>query len=238
MASFGSFLGTALGTDPQAFQRGAENQLKLQALQRAEQDRLNLKNYAPNQMNLGVNLRDQPNLDSSQFGSDQLFIEPPKKVEPEVVQPIEVPKVEENVTEESTVGDDQVIIDNQETKTPETLVLPNFDADAVRCHDKKLIGFSEEFVGYLIPIKEFLFEKMYRHWKVNRLRFKASRVIQDLFNMFFERPDILPEDWGNAAKGLCEKERAQLICDYIAGMTDQYALMEYRKLTDNEVFMC
>ena len=114
----------------------------------------------------------------------------------------------------------------------------NFDADAVRCHDKKLIGFSEEFVGYLIPIKEFLFEKMYRHWKVNRLRFKASRVIQDLFNMFFERPDILPADWGNAAKGLCEKERAQLICDYIAGMTDQYALMEYRKLTDNEVFMC
>ena len=68
MASFGSFLGTALGTDPQAFQRGAENQLKLQALQRAEQDRLNLKNYAPNQMNLGVTLRDQPNLDSSQFG--------------------------------------------------------------------------------------------------------------------------------------------------------------------------
>ena len=141
MASFGSFLGTALGTDPQAFQRGAENQLKLQALQRAEQDRLNLKNYAPNQMNLGVNLREQPNLDSSQFGSDQLFIEPPKKVEPEVVKPIQVPKVEENVTEESTVGDDQVIIDNQETKTPETLVLPNFDADADR--DMSKIGVSK-----------------------------------------------------------------------------------------------
>ena len=125
MASFGSFLGTALGTDPQAFNRGAENQLKLQALQRAEQARLNLKDYAPNQMNLGVTLRDQPNLDSSQFGSDQLFIEPPKKVEPEVVKPIEVPKVEENVTEESTVGDDQVIIDNQETKTPETLASPS-----------------------------------------------------------------------------------------------------------------
>ena len=147
MASFGSFLGTALGTDPQAFQRGAENQLKLQALQRAEQDRLNLKNYAPNQMNLGVQLRDQPNLDSSQFGSDQLFIEPPKKVEPEVVKPIEVPKIETEGAdandgfEESIVGDDQTVIDNQETNTPETLVLPNFDADAES--DMSKIGVSK-----------------------------------------------------------------------------------------------
>ena len=142
MASFGSFLGTALGTDPQAFQRGAENQLKLQALQRAEQARLNLKNYAPNQMNLGVNLREQPNLDSSQFGSDQLFIEPPKVVdEKPKVETIEVPKVEESVTEESTVGDDQTIIDNQETNTPPTLVLPNFDADAES--DMSKIGVSK-----------------------------------------------------------------------------------------------
>ncbi len=139
MASFGSFLGTALGTDPQAFQRGAENQLKLQALQRAEQDRLNLKNYAPNQMNLGVQLRDQPNLDSSKFGSDQLFIEPPKKVEPEVVKPIEVPKIETEGAdandgfEESIVGDDQTVIDNKETTNlaPSLeLQLPNFNPDA------------------------------------------------------------------------------------------------------------
>ncbi len=142
MASFGSFLGTALGTDPQAFNRGAENQLKLQGLQRAEQARLNLKNYAPNQMNLGVNLRETPNLDSSQFGSDQLFIEPPKKVEEKPkVETIEVPKVEESATEESIVGDDQVVIDNKETNTPETLVLPNFDADADR--DMSKIGVSK-----------------------------------------------------------------------------------------------
>ena len=141
MASFGSFLGTALGTDPQAFNRGAENQLKLQALQRAEQDRLNLKNYAPNQMNLGVNLRETPNLDSSQFGSDQLFIEPPKKVEPEVKKTIEVPKVEESVTDESIVGDDQTVIDNKETNTPETLVLPNFDDTAES--DMSKIGVSK-----------------------------------------------------------------------------------------------
>ena len=146
MASFGSFLGTALGTDPQAFQRGAENQLKLQALQRAEQDRLNLKNYAPNQMNLGVQLRDQPNLDSSKFGSNQLFIEPPKIVEEKPkVETIEIPKVNTEGAdaasgadandgfETSIVGDDQTVIDNQETTNlgPSLeLQLPNFNPDA------------------------------------------------------------------------------------------------------------
>ena len=113
----------------------------------------------------------------------------------------------------------------------------SLDVEAVRSNDKKLIGFSEEFSMHLIQIRKFLFEKMYRHWKVNRLRFKASKVIQDLFLMFFEQPDILPEDWGARAKFSSETERAQLVSDYIAGMTDQYALMEYRKLTDNDVFM-
>ena len=113
----------------------------------------------------------------------------------------------------------------------------DLNADAVRSHPKQVIRFSESFSTQLSQIRAFLFERMYRHWKVNRLRFKASRVIQDLFLMFFEHPDIMPEDWGNSAKRLCETERARLICDYIAGMTDHYALMEYRKLTDNDVFM-
>ena len=113
----------------------------------------------------------------------------------------------------------------------------NLGPDAVRTHGQPVIGFSNEFLVQLNQIKKFLFEKMYRHWKVNRLRFKASKVIKDLFHIFFEQPDILPDDWGNSAKLLGETERARLICDYIAGMTDQYALMEYRKLTDSNVFM-
>ena len=135
MASFGSFLGTALGTDPQAFNRGAENQLKLQELQRAEQARLNLKNYAPNQMNLGVNLREQPNLDSSQFGSDQLFIEPPKKVDPEVVKPkiIEVPKVDTGGADanDGFVENEVSESDEKTDIAPSSkLVLPNYNPDA------------------------------------------------------------------------------------------------------------
>jgi len=149
MATFGSFLGTALGTDPQAFNRGAENQIKLQALQRAEQARLNLKNYAPDQMNLGVQLRDQPNLDSSGFGSEQLFIEPPKVVEEKPkVETIEVPKVIDNEGADASSAADandgfveNEVSESKETKAPETLVLPNFDADAES--DMSNIGVSK-----------------------------------------------------------------------------------------------
>ena len=110
-------------------------------------------------------------------------------------------------------------------------------SDSIRLHNEPVIGFSDNFLIELSKIREFLFERMYRHWKVNRLRFKASRVVKDLFLIFFEQPDILPEDWGLAAKLLDDTMRARLIADYIAGMTDQYALMEYQKLTDNNFLM-
>ena len=82
--------------------------------------------------------------------------------------------------------------------------------------------------------KNFLFERMYRHWRVNRLRYRSSKVISDLFQMFFEQPDMLPDEWGIQAKTANETNKGRLIGDYIAGMTDQYALMEYRKLTNDE----
>ena len=118
--------------------------------------------------------------------------------------------------------------------------LSNFaglSSDNIRFHHEPVIGFSIGFLEQLSQIREFLFERMYRHWKVNRLRFKASKVIKDLFGMFYEQPDILPEDWGIAAKLLDDTMKARLISDYIAGMTDKYALMEYRKLTDNNFLM-
>ena len=111
------------------------------------------------------------------------------------------------------------------------------NCESIRLHHKPLITFSDDFLIQLSTIREFLFNQMYRHWKVNRLRFKASRVVKDLFHMFFEQPEILPEDWGVTARLLDDTSRAQLISDYIAGMTDQYALLEYQKLTDNNFLM-
>ena len=117
------------------------------------------------------------------------------------------------------------------------VLFSRLDVNAVRKHNNWVVRFSNNFLPNLLQIKDFLYEKMYRHWKVNRLRFKASKIIQDLFFTFFKHPEILPDDWGKSVKALDEKERARLICDYIAGMTDQYAIMEYQKLTDDNLFM-
>ena len=111
------------------------------------------------------------------------------------------------------------------------------DVDAVKLHSGPLISFSDDFKIELSKIKEFLFERMYRHWKVNRLRFRASKIVKEMFEMFFEQPDMLPDDWGIATKGCSEVMKARIISDYIAGMTDQYALLEYRKLTNDEFFI-
>ena len=110
----------------------------------------------------------------------------------------------------------------------------NSNVDAVRCHTEAVVGFSAEFYSDLKKIKEFLFERMYRHWKVNRLRYRSSHVISELFRMFFEQSDMLPGDWGSLTKKANQTDRGRIIGDYIAGMTDQYALMEYRKLTNDD----
>ena len=81
-------------------------------------------------------------------------------------------------------------------------------------------------------IKEFLFARMYRHWRVNRMTAKARRVTHALFTMLHEDPSTLPDDW-RAMAGQGDPARAALIVtDYVAGMTDRFALDEYRRLTD------
>jgi len=79
-------------------------------------------------------------------------------------------------------------------------------------------------------LREFLHEKMYRHQRVNRTRVQAKRVLSDMFSLYMEDPRALPAEWADHAAGLDEAGRARLVCDYIAGMTDRYAIEEHRKL--------
>jgi dGTPase len=84
-----------------------------------------------------------------------------------------------------------------------------------------------------LDLKSFLFERMYRHFKVNRMTSKARRVVVDLFTLLLAEPECLPTEWrarAEAADG--DTPRARLVCDYVAGMTDRYALHEHRRLFD------
>ncbi len=103
------------------------------------------------------------------------------------------------------------------------------DADAVRDARRPVIGFSAGTAEANAAIKAFLVAHMYRHWRVNRMTSKARRLISELFGLFDADPALLPAEWQERAE---RGSTAATIADYIAGMTDRYALEEHRRLTD------
>jgi dGTPase len=104
-------------------------------------------------------------------------------------------------------------------------------ADEIRRLGRPVAGFSEEMRNHDGTLKRFLFERMYRHYRVNRMSSKARRVVRELFQLFLAEPECLPGEWRALAGGSAD-ERARLVADYLAGMTDRFALDEHRRLFD------
>ena len=91
---------------------------------------------------------------------------------------------------------------------------------------RSLIDFSAQCRVELQGLKDFLLSNLYRHFRVNRMGAKARRVVRELFQAFTEEPRLLPEDFYQQFS----REGARAVADYIAGMTDRYALREHRRL--------
>ena len=105
-------------------------------------------------------------------------------------------------------------------------------ADDVRGLDHPLIRFSEEMTKQEAEVKAFLFENMYRHDKLNKMTSKARRVVRDLFGLFRDEPERLPAEWRQKRDASDEETAGQVVADYVAGMTDRFALNEHRRLFD------
>lgn len=118
-----------------------------------------------------------------------------------------------------------------ETRRRAAMLKPQSAAD-VRALGQPLVGFSEEMAAADRAVKGFLFPRMYRHWRVNRMILKAKQVLQDLFTCFMDAPQVLPDDWRRQAEEADPVRRSRIIADYIAGMTDRYALEEHQRLFD------
>ena len=109
-------------------------------------------------------------------------------------------------------------------------------ADAVRDLDHALVAFSRPMLEDLSALREFLLNRMYRHWRVNRTRSQARRILAEMFQLFMAEPDVLPADIYAALDGGDEASRARKVCDYIAGMTDRFAIEEHRRLFQLEAW--
>lgn len=106
---------------------------------------------------------------------------------------------------------------------------PLHHPDDIRHLGKPLIAFHPDRFHELQTLKAFLFKHMWRHYKVNRMTSKARRAVKMLFDIFMDEPNLLPHDW--QAKLTGEKTQdARVIGDYVASMTDRYALLEYERI--------
>ncbi|ATC31480.1 deoxyguanosinetriphosphate triphosphohydrolase [Caulobacter vibrioides] len=109
-------------------------------------------------------------------------------------------------------------------------------ADEVRALDHALVAFSSDMAEDLARLRGFLYERMYRHWRVNRTRSQARRILGEMFSLFLREPEVLPTVWFAKSQNRDEAGRARVVCDYIAGMTDRFAIEEHRKLFHLDVW--
>ena len=105
-------------------------------------------------------------------------------------------------------------------------------AGDIRALKAPVVEFSDAMKKNDKELKEFLFNNMYRHYKLNRMTAKARRVVGDLFDLFLRDPACLPDEWSVLAGDPMSEQTARLVADYIAGMTDRFALDEHSRLFD------
>ncbi len=122
---------------------------------------------------------------------------------------------------------DDVLAETDKRMAEDRIVTP----DDVRGAKRQMVQFSKGVYDDLSRLRGFLFERMYKHYKLNRTRSYAKRTLNAMFHLFMEEPDTLPTEWFQL---VCSKDsetaRARVICDYIAGMTDSFAIDEHRRL--------
>lgn len=90
----------------------------------------------------------------------------------------------------------------------------------------QLVHFSTDIAAQNLKLKQFLRKNLYHHYKVNRMSAKAARIVRELFTAFFENTGLLPDEF----QAYAEIDKARAVADYIAGMTDRFAIREHRKL--------
>ena len=107
------------------------------------------------------------------------------------------------------------------------------DAAELRSLDRPMAAFSEAMAAHEKSLKAFLFEHMYRHPRVTAKQEAARRVLHELFGYYIGSLERLPESWRKAAMDADEPRAARIVADYIAGMTDRYAVREYNRAFEN-----
>ncbi|HEY6578813.1 MAG TPA: deoxyguanosinetriphosphate triphosphohydrolase, partial [Rhizomicrobium sp.] len=130
------------------------------------------------------------------------------------------------------------LIDDVTTETRRLLAdcKPDCPAEA-RAWGMPVVAFSLPMAQEIAQLKAFLFARMYRHPRVADSMSVAKRIVQELFAAFVADPALLPDDWREACSGGGSPQAACVVRDYIAGMTDRFALLEHRRIFHSEIVL-
>ena len=101
--------------------------------------------------------------------------------------------------------------------------------DLAKKQGKGSVDFSVKMVRERAQLQDILFEKVYHHWRVERMTSKARRILNELFDVYLDNPKQLPYDVFDRARSYSDKEKHMVVCNYIAAMTDRAALDEYKR---------
>jgi dGTPase len=130
----------------------------------------------------------------------------------------------------------EVVIDVIESSAARLRASGVADIEQVRALERPLIGMSEPMQAEHLELKRFLHERVYRHQRVLRMTTKARRVVQQLFEALAAEIRLLPEEYRDMAQRAALRDgqsgRLRIVADYIAGMTDRYAILEHQRLFD------
>jgi len=132
-----------------------------------------------------------------------------------------------------------MVTDLLDTTRAALVTLKPKSAADIRKARQPTVKFSFAMQQQIAVLRSFLRDRMYEHSKVNRARAKAERMVKEMFEFLMEKPNCLPNQWFKALRGREDDEmfRARHIADYIAGMTDRYAVMEHRRLFSTEAML-
>ncbi len=110
------------------------------------------------------------------------------------------------------------------------------NVDDIRNAGKQIVTFSDAKREQVDELRSFLYKRMYRHYTINRIWLKVERIVGDLFKAFVDQYQLLPDNWQRRVIEAGAQDdtpaRARIVCDYIAGMTDRYAIREHERLFD------
>ncbi len=106
-------------------------------------------------------------------------------------------------------------------------------ADAVRAAGEAIVTFTSAMTAQEKELKAFLYARLYRHPEVMRVRVDAERIVRDLFDVYFNDPRAMPDGWREGLDRAEDRVKSRHVADFLAGMTDTYALKEHRRLFDH-----